>query len=337
MESPTSHCLACGYDRTHLAAGAACPECGDFPAPDTRARCEVRFAHPLRRALQQATGQAAPKGWWLLLPGRERRLHARLQLVGGIAASVLVLLVWFGLGGFLLVVTDLQVAKTSAKVRDGYAAFTPAIVSLPAIVRADAPWRGPLQRTEPAQAFDVDPPLPPTWIELHHLGWSPYLAAQVSWLACSSALAFLALRFLLLPVAIRLGGGAREPSARAAASVAADASVGSAAIAFTLLVMAAGATCFVLVRVLPTGAGGIVARIAPTVVAFLLAALPPLLIANEIRSDRSRRVFPAPLLTAAMAVVTYLAAAFLALLLMGGTFTLATRLLTTLGLLPPSP
>jgi len=312
-------CLACGYDRSACAAATPCPECGTVPDPDAAARCARRRRSPLRRALGHLAARPAPPGWWFLLdPGLRTRSTA--GMVASIVVSTALLAGWFWFGSFVTVIH----ARTPipARVAGTEEAFREETATLAALSRVHRPWASPLEQpasfaARPAGATGRLPE-----IETLEPGGNPILAARVSFLAVVPALGLFALRYAMVPLALRIGrDGKLPPRVRDAAAVAADASVGSAALAFALGTVALGTVVFGLATL---DRSGTVARHAAVVVAAWWALAPTGIVLRELASDRSRVAVPAAWRSALLAVVLFALTVAGALAAMGAVFRLVT-------------
>lgn len=329
MESKQTFCHSCGYELVSPDAEGErtlCPECGTPHGGHLQDEC-VRWARrPVRRALRVARGGTVPPGWWALVPlSRSRR--ARVELVATLMATTLLFATFFGAGSRVLAVATfspaaLPVAAASAQSSGGVAKWVVYDVerlALAVLVRSDNPqWPGASGRSsEVFHHFEGSPP--PTPRSAHRFmtvdfSDSPYFYVRVAWLSCAPALAFLALRFVLIPIAVRFGG------THAMSAPAADLATASCAVACCLLTLAACCLAFLAAALLPIPLAGPVATVAPLAIGGVLLVAPPTLIANQIRGDRSRRVFARPVATAVASFLVYLGALGLTLVAMGIVF-----------------
>lgn len=300
-------CLACGYDRVGADPTGPCPECGRRVEPETALRCDSAARHRFRRALRVATWRAPPLGWWSLLSSSRRQ--SRIDLIASVFVMVIGLAAFFALGSGIQTVASAVPYTGPVSMVSDTAPWQVKTVSLATIARTDS-RRNPFAPIDYLLALPTGQSISRPMFDWSWSGWSPVLTAQVSWLSCAAALAFLALRFVLVPIALRIGGGdARSsPNASRAAAIAADYSVASCAIAFALWTVVWCCATFAFCAFGPEALTGPLARAAPFLTAGLMVLLPPLFVANEIRGDRSRRVFAAPWRTATIAVIVYLAA-----------------------------
>lgn len=319
-------CLACGYDRRAYDAAGPCPECGARPDESAQARAISHFASPLRRIARVLRVGAPPIGWWSLLPARFA-LHARGQLIASVVATSVALACFFTAGGHVVALADAGPMAGGGAATGLVTAWTTTELPLAILVHPDAAGRrSPFVAHQSLHLSSHGEVVPRSRVRTRDLVWSPYLAALIAWLSCGPGLAFLAVRFWSIPLVMRWE---RTPaSLRPAVAVAADASVASCCVAFVVLMVAWSASAFALAALAPTWLSEPVARAAPIATAVFLLATPPLLVANEIRGDRSRRVFRSPLLAALVTVVTYVVALALTLALMGVAFRLALWLLS---------
>lgn len=319
--APLPYCLACGYERAGLSEATVCPECGAMPTADARELVELAFRRPLRRAVNVIVGRFE-LGWWCLLPAR-LRIAARVQMVLFLTIATVALAAFFLIGAHVRV----------------YIAFTPDPMRPPSggieymkgenailggLVRGDMGWNRepgaiPIEIASPLG----EPPIAPR-LEFLRPSMHPIVIASAMWAACLPAAGLLGLRFVLLPLTLRLMRRSLTPQTRTAAAIAADASVAATAIACAALTIAAAVLSFLLALALPLPAAAALIRATPATILALLVALPPLLFTGAIRSDRARRVFAWP---AAAAVTTF--AGYFVGIALGAAVTAATFLVAT--------
>ncbi|MDZ4830229.1 MAG: hypothetical protein SGJ09_08555 [Phycisphaerae bacterium] len=235
--------------------------------------------------------------------------ESRLDLLVSLFLMVSGLAAFFALGSGIQTVAS-AVPYTGPVSMMAGAPWQLKTLSLATIARTDSNGRNPFAPIESLFTLPTGQLISRPMFDWSWSGWSPVQTAQVSWLSCAAALAFLALRFVLVPIALRIGGGdsRSSPDSSRAAAIAADYSVASCAIAFALWTVLWCCGMFVFCAFGPEAWSGPLARAAPFLTTGFMVFLPPLFVANEIRGDRSRRVFAAPWRIATIAVVVYLAA-----------------------------
>lgn len=319
--APPPYCLACGYDWVGLDGTRPCPECGEVSAEEHRAEADRAFRRPLRRAWNECRGRV-PRGWWCLIPG-DARLAARLQLVVGLTATTTLLLLFIVGGAHVRLWFAAHPIRTAIGAEGETTLIDNAILS--GLVPGDIGWG---QRPG-ARPFTVShpagqPPAVPT-IDVVRPNWSPYFLTSTIWTACLPAAGLLGLRFLLLPLVLRIGRRTLTPALQASARVAADASVASTAIACCAMTIGVGIVAFLLPAVLPARAGTAIVAAMPSVILGLQVLLPPLVFATVIWHDRARRVFPWPKAAAAMTFASYFGGLAIGAGMIAATFTIVVR------------
>ena len=316
-------CLACGYERTGLDHGDRCPECGHDRSPKADESAHrgalATFNQPLRRAMRESVGRV-PLGWWCLIPPTAR-LRGRLQLVASLSGTTALLLMLF-LGG-----AHIRLWRPSPSVRGiptGGLTLVENVV-LGGIVRGDLGVARELgTRPLPRRDYEANG----RSVELVTPNWSPFLFSIGIWSACLPAAGLLGLRFVLVPFVLRCQRRSLSGATRDAARIAADATVASAAIGCTAVVVGFAVASFLVAMVAPPALGALLARAAPATILSLLLLLPPLLVAIVIWNDRARRVFAWPRLAAAMTFASYFLGIGMAIGAISATFAIAVRVLS---------
>ncbi len=320
--APLPYCLACGYERAGLHEVTACPECGAIPTADARQLVERSFRRPIRRAVDVMLGRCE-LGWWCLLPAR-LRVAARVQMVLLLTVATVALAAFFLIGAHVRA----YIAFTPDPLRPpsgGIEYLTGENAILGGLVRGDMGWNRqpgavPVQIAVPLGEAPIAPRL-----ELLRPSLHPIVIASAMWAACLPATGLLGLRFLLLPLTLRLMRRSLTPQTRTAAAIAADASVAATAIACAALTIAAAVLSFLLALALPLSAAAALIRATPATLLALLVALPPLLFTGAIRNDRARRVFAWPTAAAVTTFAGYFVGIALGAAVTAATFLVATR------------
>jgi hypothetical protein len=324
-------CLHCGYDRAGqppASRTAPCPECGNAPDPEAAARALAAFHDPVRRGRSLLLGRVPP-GWWCLLPPTLWRA-ARVQRVLWLTITTLLLASFFFLGGHIryvyavgpaVPVPSLAAAPPSATkvTRTVYQAIASGLVP------ADA---NPIQPTGASSITSERPHDNPEircGLRSMALSLQPRFLAGVIWSSCIPAAGLLALRFVALPIILAFRRQKLAQDLHTAAIVAADATVAATAIASTLVTVAIPILVMGAVTLLPISAADALVRITPTLVLTSLVGLPPLLFATAVWRDHSRRVFPIPVLAAALLLGSYALGLGVAMGLIAATFAIASR------------
>ncbi len=321
------YCLHCGYDRHgHAEARCVetCPECGHAPDPNAAAHVLRAFNDPVRSARSLLLGRV-PLGWWSLLP-LTLRGRARIQRVGWLTLTTVLLASFFFLGGHVRYVyavgppTPIPSLPAEPRVtREVYRALASGLVATDA---------SPLQPTgassvtveRPRDDAEVRRGLRPMALSLQ-----PRFLAGVIWSSCIPAAGLLALRFIALPIVFALRRQTLGHDLRTAAIVAADATVATTAIAAMVVTIAIPMLVMLAVTVLPIPAADALVRATPTIVLTSLIGVPPILFAAAVRRDFSRRVFPIPMLAAALLLASYALGLGVAMGLIAMTFAFASR------------
>jgi hypothetical protein len=317
-------CLACGYERAGIADHQACPECGHAVDEHASRAVAHHFDAPFRRAFAEIRGRI-PLGWWCLLPTRAQ-LAARLQLVTWLTLTTLSLLVFLAGGAHIRLWIAANPIRTVATTV-GIEAVLIDNAILGGLLPGDIGWK----REPGARSFVMNVPVGtrPTipHIEVVSPNWSPFFIATITWAACLPAAGLLGLRFILLPLTLRLQRRSLSLQTRCAASVAADATVASAAIGCCVLTIGTATCAFLIAPLLPNATAIVLGKALPMVLMGELLLLPPLLFANAMWHDRSRRVFSWPKLAATLSFASYFVGVGLGVAVIAATFAIAVRLL----------
>lgn len=316
------YCLVCGYDRVGLAQTMPCPECGSAPDRDASRKVARELAQPLRHAVGLLTLRRGPDGWWCLLPST-MRLRARVQMVTGLTVATICLVAFFGAGAHVRAIVALL--PTTIKLQEGMGAAIAQNALLGGVVRGDMGYAQPIGAVPVLMTFPADqPPIVPL-LQFVRPSGSPFVVAQIVWLSCIPAAGLLGLRFLFVPLTMRLMRRSLTPTTRVAAAIAADATVAAAAMATAIAVICTAVLLFVMAIVLPVNISAHVIRLTPAIIVAILVGMPPTLLAHAIRNDGARRVFAWPTAAAIMTFVGYLAGIGVAAGVIGITFALASR------------
>ncbi|MDZ4756238.1 MAG: hypothetical protein SGJ11_17315 [Phycisphaerae bacterium] len=142
------------------------------------------------------------------------------------------------------------------------------------------------------------------------------------------AAGLLGLRFVFLPLTIRSMRRSMTDETRAAAAVAADATVASAGIATALLVIATAIGLFLAAIYLPDRISADVIGATPIVLLTLLITAPPTFVARAEQCDGARRVFARPTLAVLVTFISYFVGLGIAAALISVTFVIASDFFT---------